>query len=304
MRTSRIIPSIFAILATAGTASAQITIANVFNAASRVVNGSIAQGALIAVVGKGVGTQDVEQAAFPLPTTAGLGGITIQIGAGGQSYDAIIVYTKPNEVGAILPSAVPVGRATVTVNNNGVTASKDINVIDAAFGIFTQKYGTANGLALAFNANSDGSLTPNTTTQSVIPGQDVIINGTGLGAISSDETQSGATDIPAANVHVYVGIQAATVVSAGRGACCDGVDPAYQVPQGIAAWDVIASPCPTASPAVTCPLSCRSARRSAISLRSQSTPAGLPARLFRRASRRTWRISLPIKPVCRTVRSG
>ena len=239
MRTSSIIPSIFAILVFGGTASAQVTITNVFNAASRVVNGSIAQGALISVVGKGVGTPDIEQATFPLPTVTGLGGVTIQISAGGQSYDAIIVYTKPNEVGAILPSAVPVGPATLTVNNNSATASKDINVIDAAFGIFTQKYGTANGLALAFNANADGSLTPNSITQSVMAGQDVIINGTGLGAISSDETQSGATDIPAANVHVYVGIQAATVVSAGRGTCCDGIDPAYQVPQGIAAWDVI-----------------------------------------------------------------
>ena len=86
-----------------------------------------------------------------------------------------MVYTKPNEVGAILPSAVPVGPATLTVNNNGATASKDINVIDAAFGIFTQKYGTANGLALAFNANGDGSLTPNGTTQSVMAGQDVLL---------------------------------------------------------------------------------------------------------------------------------
>src|SRR5581483_6952105 len=118
MKTIRILPSVFALLTIAGTASAQITITNVFNAAGRVVNGSLAQGALIAVVGKGVGTPDVEQATFPLPTTTGLGGVTVQIGAGGQSYDAIIVYTKPNEVGAILPSAVPVGPATVTVNNN------------------------------------------------------------------------------------------------------------------------------------------------------------------------------------------
>jgi len=29
------------------------------------------------------------------------------------------------------------------------------------------------------------------------------------------------------------------VVSAGRGACCDGLDPSYRVPPGIAAWDVI-----------------------------------------------------------------
>ena len=29
------------------------------------------------------------------------------------------------------------------------------------------------------------------------------------------------------------------MVSAGRGACCDGLDPSYRVPPGIAAWDVI-----------------------------------------------------------------
>jgi uncharacterized protein (TIGR03437 family) len=231
--------SLCAFLALAGTATAQMTIANVFNAASRVVNGSLAQGALIAITGRGVGTTDIEQATFPLPTTAGLGGVTVQISAGGGMYDGIIVYTRPNEVGAILPSAVPAGPATLTVNNNGATASKSINVIDAAFGIFTQKYGIAAGPAIAFNANADGSVTANSTTQSVVPGADVIINGTGLGAISSDETQSGVTDAPSTSIKIFVGLQAATVVSAGRGVCCDGLDPAYQVPQGIAAWDVV-----------------------------------------------------------------
>jgi hypothetical protein len=67
----------------------------------------------------------------------------------------------------------------------------------------------------------------------------VIVNGTGLGAIASDETQSGVTDIPSSSIRVFVGIQPATVVSAGRGICCDGIDPAYPVQQGIAAWDVI-----------------------------------------------------------------
>jgi hypothetical protein len=69
--------------------------------------------------------------------------------------------------------------------------------------------------------------------------QDVLINGAGLGAITSDETQSGVTDVPASTVQVYVGVQPAAVVSAGRGACCDGLDPSYRIPQGIAAWDVI-----------------------------------------------------------------
>jgi uncharacterized protein (TIGR03437 family) len=231
--------SLCALLALAGTATAQMTITNVFNAASRVVNGSLAQGALLAITGRGVGTSDIQQATFPLPTTAGLGGVTVQISAGGGTYDGILVYTRPNEVGAILPSAVPAGPATLTVNNNGATASKSINVIDAAFGIFTQRYGIAAGPAIAFNANADGSVTANSTTQSVMPGGDVIINGTGLGAIPSDETQSGVTDVPATSIKIFVGIKAAAVVSAGRGACCDGLDPAYQVPQGIAAWDVV-----------------------------------------------------------------
>ena len=55
----------------------------------------------------------------------------------------------------------------------------------------------------------------------------------------SDETQSGVTDVPAATVQVYVGVKSAVVVSAGRGLCCDGLDPAFRIPQGVAAWDVI-----------------------------------------------------------------
>src|SRR5260370_5590958 len=72
-----------------------------------------------------------------------------------------------------------------------------------------------------------------------MPEKDVMIKGTGLGAITSDETQSGVTDVPATTIQVYVGTQPATVVSAGRGMCCAGLDPNYLVPQGIAAWDVI-----------------------------------------------------------------
>lgn len=234
-------PSHFLItfLLAAGTASAQFTITNVFNAASRQVGGGIAQGALIAVQGKGIGTSDIEQATFPLPTTAGLGGVTMQVASAGMVIDCIMVYTKPNEVGAILPSSTPLGTGTVTVNNNGVSASKAITVVAAAFGVFAQSYGFGDGLAAAFNVNSDGSTTLNSTTQSVMPEQTMMINGTGLGAITSDETQPGVTDVPSSTVQVYVGTLQAAVVSAGRGTCCAGLDPNYLVPQGIAAWDVI-----------------------------------------------------------------
>ena len=199
---------VFLFLACAGFAAAQVTIGSVMNAGSRVASGQfygIAQGSLFAINGKGVGPDQFQQATFPLPTTDGLGGVTVQASVGGATVDCIMVYVAPNEVGAIMPSNTPLGTGTVTVNNNGVTASKPITVVAAAFGVFTQNYGFGSGLAVAFNVASDGSTTPNSLTQSVQTGQDVLINGTGLGAITSDETQSGVTDVPATTIQVYVG---------------------------------------------------------------------------------------------------
>jgi uncharacterized protein (TIGR03437 family) len=232
------------LLASAGLASAQITITNVTNAGSRLPRtspfGGVAQGALFVVTGRGVGPADFQQATFPLPTTAGLGGVTVQASVGGAIVDGIMVYVSSTEVAAILPSSTPLGTGTVTVNNNGATATAPITVVASAFGIFTLNYGFGAGIAAAFNVSpDDGSASPNGAKQSLQPGQDVLINGTGLGAITSDETQSGVTDVPNATLRVYVGVKPATVVSAARGACCDGLDPGYRVPRGIAAWDVI-----------------------------------------------------------------
>ena len=244
MRHLRLAESVVCLfLATAGFAAAQVTIGNIVNAGSRLQSTSpfygIAQGALFAIHGKGLGPDPLQQASFPLPTTDGLGGVTVQANIGGTAVDCILVYVSDAEVGAILPSNAPLGTGTVTVNNNGATASKPITVVAAAFGIFTQTPTSGAAQALAFNVNPDGSMTLNTTAQSVRPGQDVLLNGTGLGAITSDETQSGVTDVPAATIQVYAGVMPVTVVSAGRGLCCDGLDPNYPIPPGIAAWDVI-----------------------------------------------------------------
>ena len=140
----------------------------------------------------------------------------MQTNIGGTAVDCILVYVSDTEVGAILPSNTPLGTGTVTVNNNGVTASKPITVVAAAFGIFTQTPTSGAAQALAFNVNSDGSATLNTTAQSVQPGQDILLNGTGLGAITSDETQSGISDVPNTTIQVYVGVTPATLVSGKR----------------------------------------------------------------------------------------
>jgi uncharacterized protein (TIGR03437 family) len=244
MTMKRLLPEFTcAFLLLSGTAAAQFTITGVVNAGSRLpgtsTSSGIAQGALFVVSARGIGPADFLQASFPLPTTEGLGGVTIQATVGGVTVDAIMVYVAPNEVAAILPSRTPIGTGTVRVSSNGATATAPIKVVAAAFGIFTQRYGFL-GPAVSFNVSpEDGSMAPNTFAESARPGQDVVINGTGLGAISGDETQSGVTDVPAAAIQVFVGVNAAAVVSAGRGDCCDGLDPAYRVPRGIAAWDVI-----------------------------------------------------------------
>ena len=227
----------------AGSAALQpMAITDVVNAASRLGTGlpgsGIAQGALFAVTGVSVGPSQAVQGTFPLTTDAGLGGVTISVSAGGSTAFAIMVYVSLNEVDAILPSSTALGPATVTVNNNGTTATAPMTVVASAFGIFTSFYG-GFGPALVFNVNADGSTTQNSNAQSATNGQTVMMNGTGLGAITSDETQSGVTDTPNVNITIWVGSQQVQPTSAGRGFCCAGLDPTYPIPPGIAAWDVI-----------------------------------------------------------------
>src|SRR5262249_51105613 len=141
-------------------------------------------------------------------------------------------------VGAILPSTTPTGSGTLTINNNGQTATAPITVVPAAFGIFTRNQ-SGSGAAEAFNVAGDGSTLLNTLTAPASAGQVVMLNGARPGAITSDETQSGVADTPAATPQVWVGLKQAAVVSASRGSCCSGIDPGFYVPQGVSGWDVI-----------------------------------------------------------------
>jgi uncharacterized protein (TIGR03437 family) len=232
----------FVWLASAGMALAQPSITDVVNAGSRIGTGlpgaGIAQGAILVATGKGLGPETLTQATFPLPTTDGLAGVTVQVAIGGTTVNGIMVYAGPNEVAAILPSNTPTGTGELTVNNNGASAKAPITVVPAAFGAFTQGQ-SGVGAALAFNVGPDGTTTLNTLTQPAQTNQNVKLNGTGLGAIAGDETQSGLTDSPGTTLKLWVGTKEANVVSAARGTCCSSVDPAFAVPQGVAGWDVI-----------------------------------------------------------------
>ncbi len=237
-----------ALLLFAFAAQAQPVIDDVVNAAGRIPSGfpghGVAQGALFAVTGRGLGPATLQQASYPLPTTSGLAGVTVTIAAGGSTVNAILVYVLEREIGAILPSNTPVGTATVTVSNNGVTASAPLTVVPAAFGIFSLDYYSGTQHAAAFNEAGDGSVALNYLEplgRSATPGQTVIISGTGLGAIPSDETQPGDGSSPSVTPKIFVGVKPAVVLSAGRGslqALPDGL-PAFPVPRDLAALDVI-----------------------------------------------------------------
>lgn len=227
---------------------AQPVIDDVVNAAGRIPSGfpgyGIAQGALFAVTGRRLGPATLEQASYPLPAASGLNGITATVAVGGSTVNAILVYVSEREIGAILPSNTPVGTGTVTVSNNGATASAPLTVVPAAFGIFSLDYFSGTQHAAAFNEAGDGTATLNYLEplgRSATPGQTVIISGTGLGAIPSDETQPSDGSSPGVAPKVFVGVKPAVVLSAGRGSprpLPDGV-PAFPVPQDLAALDVI-----------------------------------------------------------------
>src|ERR1039457_2752713 len=90
-------------------------LAGVYNAASWVVphqtNSGIAQGALFTVTGTGLGPTTIQHAnSYPLPTTQGLAGTTIQVRVDGVTENCIMMNSLDTQVAAILPSATPIGK--------------------------------------------------------------------------------------------------------------------------------------------------------------------------------------------------
>jgi len=231
-------------------AAAQPKIMDVVNSASHIPTGfpsaGVAPGGLFALIGTNLGPDPAQFAGFPLPTTDGVGGVSVQVAVGGATLDAIMVFAGPTQVSAILPSSTPTGKGTVTLNNNGATVTAPILVVASAPGLFAFSStlgvdGNSGAPAVAFSTNSDGSMPPNPFYGSAQPGQTVTLVGTGVGAITSDETQPGITDVPNATLQVFVGNVPATNVSVARGSYPALPDPITlpTVPNGIAALDLI-----------------------------------------------------------------
>src|SRR5438105_15012762 len=119
----------------------------VLNAASYAFEGlpnsAIAQGSIFVVFGTALGPpppsgQVATSASFPLPTVLPAStGTSIDVTVNGTTVHALMIYTSPTQIAAVLPSNTPVGTGTITVNYNGqASASAPITVVANSVGIF------------------------------------------------------------------------------------------------------------------------------------------------------------------------
>jgi uncharacterized protein (TIGR03437 family) len=206
------IRSFFLLIGCAALAGAA-SISGVYNAGSWIPpslpNSGISQGAIFTVTGSGLGPVALQQVqSYPLPMT--LAGTTIQVHMGTATENCIMVYTSAAQVAAILPSSTPLGNGTLTVNYQGATASLAIQVVAGGFGMFTLNEG-GTGPAVV----TDLSYNPITMVNPAHPGENLILWGTGLGAVSGDETQPPSA-VNFSGVQVLIGEQLVTPSYAGR----------------------------------------------------------------------------------------
>ena len=227
-------------LLSAGLIMAQPVINNVQNSANNIPQGlpnaAVAQGSLLVIKGSGIGPANYVVAnKFPLSTTgvnngATTASVSVKITVNGTATDGIVYYAGAAQVAAVIPSSTPVGAGSLTVTYNGQTsAAIPITVVANNLGIFSvNSSGTGDAIATFGNA----LVSPTNAPRS---GDIVAFWGTGLGPVTSDETnaaqQFDMTNVP---VKAYVSGQPANVVFRGRNACCTAVDTVYiQIPPGL-----------------------------------------------------------------------
>lgn len=229
-----------AVLSQAAAAPPSIAANGIRNSASYALpglpNAGIAQGSIFVIFGQNLGPAKIVQvSSFPLPTSAGLSGTSIEISVGGKNVFAIMLYTLATQVAAVLPSDTPIGTGTVTVTYNGQTsAPAPITVVQSTFGIFAvNQSGTGPGVLQNVVSQTDRPF--NSQTESAQPGQVMILWGTGIGPVTGDETTGPLPgDMANLNIHVFVGGVEAKIQYRGRSGCCVGDDQiVFVVPSGV-----------------------------------------------------------------------
>jgi uncharacterized protein (TIGR03437 family) len=190
-------------------------------------NGGIAQGSLFVAFGYYMGPATLAQSGYPL--TKNLSGTSVSVTVGSTTVDALMVYTSPNQIAAILPSKTPAGAGTVAVAYQGAAGSPvPVKVTASSFGTYTI---SSNGVGPGIITGADYLV--KTAASPARPGEALILWGTGLGPIAGDESQR-PPPVNQFTPSVFIGNLPATVLYAGRSGCCAGLDQVnLVVPPGI-----------------------------------------------------------------------
>jgi uncharacterized protein (TIGR03437 family) len=227
----------FVLAAVAATAAPRVNTGGVVNGASYVPaalpHGGVAQGSIFSVFGMGLGPESTAHAtSFPLSTQ--LANTTVQVTSGGISTNAFLLFTKSTQIGAVLPSTIPTGSASLTVTYNGETSAPvSFEIVQSTFGIFTAN-AAGSGPAAAQNYNPSSGHPFNSVHRPARPGQIVTLWGTGLGPIVGEDNQPPLSANLSGDVKVFVAGEPAQVQYRGRTPCCAGEDQInFVVPQGI-----------------------------------------------------------------------
>ena len=208
------------LLGATAVAVAQPTISanGMVNAASAIQaglpNGDVAQGSIFSIYGNNMGPTGpgISAMSYPLPSTGGLDGVTVQVmDSEGVSRDAILLFVSAGQINAVLPSATAPGQASLTVAYNGQSsAPQTFTVVQRSVGLFTRNAaGSGPGIVQQVHPGAPtGAPTFNDISNSAIPGEVAVLWGTGLGPVTGDETQQPVAPVSlAAGAEVWVGDQ-------------------------------------------------------------------------------------------------
>ena len=204
--------------------------------------GGIAPGSIFIVKGTNLGAAGVKQnTVWPVPTK--LNNTLVQVLIGGTRYDCYMIYVVagrgkdkdgndlPDQIAAILPSTVPAGEGTLTVTYNGSKSDPvRIRIVQRSLGLF------------ALNESGSGPATTthgktwvaNTVVAGAHPGEEWVLWGTGLGAISTPDYDQAPYAPMNLGLKVFVGGKEATVNFHGRTPTLAGLDQInFVVPDGV-----------------------------------------------------------------------
>ena len=195
-------------------------------------NYGIAQGSIFGVFGAGLAPAPSALQATPLPKS--LDGVSLVIVVNGVITPGILYYVSPTAIVAVLPSATPVGNGNIKVTVNGASAFAPITVVTSAFGMIALN-NAGNGPAAAFDLNANYLGLANAAN----PGEFITLWGSGLGAVSGDETMPPPIqNLATPQLEVDIGGISATIEYAGR-TVYPGLDQInVQVPLGVSGCHV------------------------------------------------------------------